>query len=40
MTMIAVPIHSADTTTRLRSVPSAEVNTNTTPAGTTASARP
>ena len=40
MTTIAAPIHSAETTMRLRSVPSAEVNTNTTPAGTTASARP
>ena len=40
ITTMAVPIHSAETMTRLRSVPSAEVKTNTTPAGTTDSARP
>ncbi len=37
---IAAPIHSAATSTRLRSTPSAEVKTNTTPVGTTASALP
>ncbi len=37
---IAAPIHSAATSTRLRSTPSADVKMNTTPAGTTASALP
>ena len=37
---MAAPTHSAATGTRLRLTPSADVKMNTTPAGTTASARP
>src|SRR3954465_12583533 len=40
MVRMAAPTHNAATGTRLRLTPSADVKTNTTPAGTMASARP